>query len=103
MMGSLTGYNIGIEDDPSYLLRISLPKCDLTGNLIRRSNDAEYKKIPTLFSKYADYLFINDTNPLKMLNGLHLLMIMYLLIQRVQQKYAILLIKIRLTAVFKRL
>lgn len=65
MMGSLTGYNIGIEDDPSYLLRISLPKCDSTGNLIRRSNDAEYKKIPTLFSKYADYLFINDTNPLK--------------------------------------
>lgn len=67
--GSPTGFNIAIEDEPTYLLSISLPYVDKKdGNKLKRSyvggkEEACAKSVPTLLSKYAHYFFINKINP----------------------------------------
>ncbi len=63
--GVISNFNIEIEDDPSYLLKVTLPKVNGTGSLTNRMSDPDIRELPTLFSKYASYFFINNTNPLK--------------------------------------
>lgn len=63
--GSPTDFDITIKENPTYLLKISLPKVNSTGTgLTSRLSDPDVRNLPTLFSKYADYFFINDISPL---------------------------------------
>ena len=63
--GGITGFSIEIEDDATYLLKVTLPKLNAAGTaLTNRLTDPDTRELPTLFSKYAEYFFINDNSPL---------------------------------------
>ncbi len=63
--GVIVDFDIEIEDDPTYLLKITLPKINASGSgLVDRLTDPDERELPTLFSKYAEYFFINEESPL---------------------------------------